>query len=163
MQHTLVMLVVNRPTVLNHIASLVSRRGYNITSIAAGSCEDPRMTRLTLVVDSDPEGIVQVQKQLEKLVDTVSVVNVTGIEPVVRELALIKVRADAVHRSAIVDIANIFRAKIEDVHRESMVLELSGTPEKINALILLLEDQGIIEITRTGLVAMARGEENSLD
>lgn len=163
MQHTLVMLVVNRPTVLNHIASLVSRRGYNITSIAAGSCEDPRMTRITLVVDSDPEGIVQVQKQLEKLVDTVSVANVTGSEPVVRELALIKVRADAAHRSAIVDIANIFRAKIEDVHRESMVLELSGTPEKINALILLLEDQGIIEITRTGLVAMARGEENSLD
>ncbi len=163
MQHTLVMLVVNRPTVLNHIASLVSRRGYNITSIAAGSCEDPRMTRITLVVDSDPEGIVQVQKQLEKLVDTVSVANVTGIEPVVRELALIKVRADAAHRSAIVDIATIFRAKIEDVHRESMVLELSGTPEKINALILLLEDQGIIEITRTGLVAMARGEENSLD
>lgn len=162
MQHTLALLVVNRPTVLNHIASLVSRRGYNITSIAAGSCEDPQKTRITLVVETDEETIDQIQKQLEKLVDVVSINNLTERNPIVRELALIKVKASAQHRSAIVDIANIFNAKIEDVHRESMVMELSGNPEKINALICLLEDQGIIEVTRTGLVALARGEDSSV-
>jgi acetolactate synthase-1/3 small subunit len=159
MKQTFGILVVNRPTVLNHIASLISRRGYNIMSIAAGTCEDPRLTRITLVVDCEEENVDQIRKQLSKLVDTVHVADLTKTPAIERELALIKVRAEAKDRSALVDIANIFKAKIVSAHTSTMVIETSGNPETIDALIVLMEEHGILEITRTGVIAMTREEE----
>ncbi|QRN85173.1 acetolactate synthase small subunit [Clostridia bacterium] len=159
MKQTFGILVVNRPTVLNHIAGLISRRGYNIISIAAGACEDPRLTRITLVVDCEEENVDQIRKQLVKLVDTVYVADLTKTKSIERELALIKVKAEAKDRSAIVDIANIFGAKIVSAHTATMVIETSGSPETIDALIVLMEERGILEITRTGVIVMAREEE----
>lgn len=159
MKQTLGLLVVNRPTVLNHIAGLISRRGYNILSIAAGACEDPRLTRITLVIDCDPETIGQVKQQLAKLVDTVHVADLGRPDTIVRELAMIKVEADAKNRSALVDLANIFKAKIVSASRKTMLLVVSGTPESIDALVVLMEEYRILEITRTGVIAMAREEE----
>ncbi len=158
MKQTFGILVVNRPTVLNHIAGLISRRGYNIVSIAAGASEDPRLTRITLVFDCEEESVSQIRKQLNKLVDTVNIADLTQTEAIERELALIKVKAEAHNRSALVDIANIFKAKIVSASKTSMVLETSGTPDRIDALIVLMEEHGILEITRTGLIAMAREE-----
>lgn len=159
MKQTFGILVVNRPTVLNHIASLISRRGYNIASIAAGACEDPRLTRITLVMDCEEENVEQIKKQLSKLVDTVHVADLTRAEPIEREMALIRVKSGAHNRSALVDIANIFKAKIVSAHKSTMVIETSGTPEAIDALIALVEEHGIDEITRTGVIAMAREED----
>ncbi|MBO8168673.1 MAG: acetolactate synthase small subunit [Thermoanaerobacteraceae bacterium] len=159
MKHTLALLVVNRPTVLSHISGLISRRAFNIDSIAAGPTEDPKVTRITLVVECEPDEIDQVIKQLAKLVDVIKITNLTSTKAISRELALIKVRAPAENRSDIVDIVNIFRAKIVDVNRETMVIELTGEVDKTDALLEVLQEHGIIEIVRTGRIALARGPE----
>lgn len=163
MLHTLALLVVNRPRVLTHISSLISRRGYNIESIAAGHTEDPKVTRITLVVDCEKEEISQVISQLSKLVDVIHVSNLTETRTITRELALIKVRALPERRTDIVDIVNIFRAKIVDVNRETMVIELTGETDKIDALCEVLQEHGIIEIARTGKISLARGPQAEKD
>ncbi len=163
MKHTLALLVVNRPTVLSHIAGLISRRAFNIDSIAAGPTEDPKVTRITLVVECEPDEIEQVIKQLAKLVDVIKITNLTATKSINRELALIKVLAAAERRTDIVDIVNIFRAKIVDINRETMVIELTGETDKIDALLEVLQEHGIIEIVRTGKIALGRGPEAARD
>lgn len=158
MKHTLAVLVENRPGVLTHISGLISRRAFNIESIAAGYTEEEDTTRITVVVQADNEmELEQVVNQLSKLIDVIKITNLTETDSIQRELALIKVKASADTRSDIVDIVDIFRAKIVDVNRETMVIELTGEETKIDALCEVLKDHGIIEIVRTGKVALSRG------
>jgi len=157
MKYTLAVLVENRPGVLTHISGLISRRAFNIESIAAGSTEEPDLTRITLVVAAENEDeLEQVVNQLSKLVDVIKIIDLTKVDSINRDLALIKVRALPENRSDIVDIVDIFRAKIVDVHPETMVIELTGEEEKIDALCEVLKDHGIIEIVRTGKIALSR-------
>jgi len=157
MKHTLAVLVENRPGVLTHISGLISRRAFNIESIAAGYTEEADTTRITIVVQADEIELEQVVNQLSKLVDVIKVCNLTAVDSIQRELALIKVKASAESRSHIVDIVDIFRARIVDVNRETLVIELTGEESKIDALCEVLKDYGIIEIVRTGKVALSRG------
>jgi len=157
MKHTLTLLVENRPGVLAHISSLFSRRSFNIESIAAGVTEEPDITRITIVVEEDPETLEQVIKQLSKLIDVIKIQDMTSVDSVSRELALIKVRAPEEKRRNILDVVEIFRARIVDVHRETLVIEMSGEEEKIDALLDVLRDYGIVEIARTGRITLARG------
>lgn len=158
MKYTLAVLVENRPGVLTHISGLISRRAFNIESIAAGHTEETDTTRITIGVEVDDEiELEQVVNQLSKLIDVIKIVNLTYVDSIQRELALIKVRASKVNRSDLVDIVEIFRAKIVDVNRETMVIELSGDEDKIDALCEVLMDFGIIEIVRTGKIAVSRG------
>lgn len=157
MKHTLAVLVLNKPGVLARISGLLSRRVFNIESIAAGYTEEPDITRITLVVKGDDQELDQVIKQLSKLIDVIKIQELHSSESIERELALIKVRVDPSRRSDIVNIAQVFRANIVDVNRETMVVELTGDEEKIDALCTVLEDYGIVEIVRTGKIAIARG------
>ncbi len=158
MGHTLAVLVENRPGVLTRISGLISRRAFNIESIAAGYTEDKDMTRITIVVrEDDEQQVQQLVDQLAKLVDVIRIVDHTHIDSLERELVLIKVKAIPEKRSDIVDIVDIFRANIVDVNRETMVIELSGGQSKIDALCEVLSDYGIIEIVRTGKVIISRG------
>jgi acetolactate synthase I/III small subunit len=158
MKHTLAVLVENRPGVLTHISGLISRRAFNIESIAAGYSEEAETTRITIDVEADDQiELEQVVNQLSKLVDVIKIINLTSLDSIHRELAMIKVKAKAETRSNIVDIVDIFRAKIVDVNRETMVIELTGEQTKIDALCEVLKDYGIIEIVRTGKIALSRG------
>ena len=159
MKYTLALLVVDRPTVLSHISGLISRRGYNIKSIAAGATESPNVTRITLVVDCEEGGLDQVMKQLSKLVDVIKVVNLTDNRSITREMALIKVKAISEKRTEIVNIVSIFRARIVDLNKETMVIELTGEIEKIDALCEVLQEHGIVEIVRTGEISLSREPE----
>jgi len=163
MKHTLAVLALNKPGVLARISGLLSRRVYNIESIAAGYTEEPDITRITIVVKGDDRELDQIVKQLSKLVDVVKIQELYSIDSIERELALIKVKADAARRSDIVDIVEIFRANIVDVNKETVVIELTGDEEKINALCTVLEDHGIVEIVRTGKVAIGRGHSAARD
>lgn len=158
MKYTLAVLVENRPGVLTHISGLISRRAFNIESIAAGHTEEADTTRITIDVEVDDEiELEQVVNQLSKLIDVIKIVNLTHVAPIQRELVLIKVRANPVTRSDIVNIVEIFRAKIVDVNRETMVIELTGEQGKIDALCEVLRDYEVIEIARTGKIALSRG------
>jgi acetolactate synthase I/III small subunit len=158
MKYTLAVLVENRPGVLTHISGLISRRAFNIESIAAGPTEEADITRITIDVEVDDElELEQVVNQLSKLIDVIKIVNLTHVDSIQRELALIKVKASKVNRSDLVDIVQIFRAKIVDVNRETMAIELTGEEAKIDALCEVLMDFGIIEIVRTGKIALSRG------
>lgn len=156
MFHTLAVLVENRPGVLVHIAGLIARRAFNIHSISAGLTEEPDLTRITIVLEGDQWSLEQVVNQLSKLVDVVKIVDLTSLPSIERELAMIKVKASAETRSDIVDIVEIFRAKIVDVNRETMVIEMTGEERKIDALCEVLKDYGIVEIVRTGKIALGR-------
>ena len=158
MKYTLAVLVDNKPGVLTHIAGLISRRAFNIESIAAGHSEEPDITRINIVVDVDDEfQLDQVINQLSKLIDVIKIVNLTTVDSIQRELVLIKVNANRATRSDIVNIVEIFRAKIVDVNRETMVIELTGEENKIDALCEVLSEYEIIEIVRTGKIALSRG------
>lgn len=157
MKHTLSVLVLNKPGVLARISGLLSRRVFNIESIAAGYTEEPDITRITIVVQGDTHILDQVINQLSKLVDVLKIVEMRSEDSVDRELALIKIKADPSRRSDIVNMAAIFRANIIDVNRETMVVEMTGDEEKINALCTVLEEYGIVEMVRTGKVALSRG------
>ena len=159
-QHTIVALVADKPGVLTRIASMFRRRGFNIASLAVGQSEQPGFSRMTFVVEGDEDTVYQVTKQLDKLIDVVRVSNITDRETVARELALIKVRATPATRGEIIQIVDLFRAAIVDVGTESMVVEITGEEDKINALYNLLEPCGVIEMLRTGVVAMVRGQTN---
>lgn len=157
MVHTLVVLVENRPGVLTRISGLISRRAFNIESIVAGYSEEADMTRITIAVKGDDRDIEQVVNQLSKLVDVIRIVDLTNVDSLERELAMIKVKASPEKRSDIVDIVDIFRARIVDVNRETMVIELTGDQSKIDALCEVMKDHGIIEIVRTGKAVISRG------
>jgi len=155
--HTLIALVEDKPGVLNRMASLFRRRGFNIESIAVGHSEVPHLSRVTIVVDGATTMVEQVRKQLDKVIDVVRVSDITGDDTVARELALIKVKATSSTRSEIIEIVDIFRASIVDVAPDSLTIEVTGDEEKINSLFNLLRGFGIREIARTGRIAMTRG------
>ena len=161
MKHTLVALVADRPGVLNRVASLFRRRGFNIDSIAVGHSEQKGVSRMTIVVSGDMAMVEQVRKQLDKVIDVIKLSNITQESIVDRELALIKVKATPETRSEIMQIVDIFRANIVDVAPESLTVEVTGDEEKVNSLFNLLHDFGIKEMARTGRVAMTRGAASS--
>jgi acetolactate synthase I/III small subunit len=158
--HTIIALVEDRPGVLNRIASKWRQRGFNIESLAVGHSEKPGLSRMTFVVDADTNA-EQVVKQLDKLVDIVDIRDVSHEDIVAREMAMIKVRADRGNRSQIIDIAEVFQAEVLDVSPDSMIIEATGEETKIDSLVNLLRDFEIIELVRTGRVAMLRGSEVS--
>ena len=156
-QHTLVAIVEDKPGVLNRIASLFRRRGFNIDSIAVGHSEVAHLSRVTIVVNGSNAMVEQVRKQLDKLIDVVRVSDITANDITVRELALIKVKATSASRSEIIEIADIFRANIVDVASDSLTIEITGDEDKISSMMKLLKGFGIREIARTGRIAMVRG------
>jgi len=156
-KHALVALVADKSGVLNRIASLFRRRGFNIESIAVGHSEAPNISRVTIVVDGTTTQVEQVRKQLDKVVDVVKVSDVTGEGAIIRELALIKVRTTSANRSEIMQIVDIFRANIVDVSSDSVTVEVTGDENKVDSLYKLLCGFGIREIARTGSIAMTRG------
>lgn len=161
-KHTLVALVEDRPGVLNRMASLFRRRGFNIESIAVGRSEIPHLSRMTIVVDGATTMVEQVRKQLDKVIDVVKVSDISGDDVIARELALIKVKATSSTRSGIMQIVDIFRAKIVDVASDSVTVEVTGDEEKVDSLYGLLRGFGIREIVRTGRVAIVRGSSGPL-
>ena len=154
---TLSILVEDKPGVLARVASLFSRRGFNIQSLAVGATEQKNLSRMTIVVAVEDLPLEQVSKQLHKLVNVIKVVEHENENSVDRELALIKVRADAGTRGQVVEAVNLFRAKVIDVSTESLIIECTGTPEKLEALLQVLEPYGIREIVQSGVVSMTRG------
>ena len=161
-KHTVVALVQDKPGVLNRMASLFRRRGFNIESIAVGHSEVPHLSRMTIVIDGTTAMVEQVRKQLDKVVDVVKVADITADKITARELALIKVRATSATRSEIIEIADIFRASIVDVTADSLTIEITGDEDKIESMLKLLRGFGIREIARTGRIAMVRGGKGSL-
>lgn len=157
MKHTLVALMENKPGVLNRVSGLFRRRNYNIESLSVGHSETPGISRMTIVLNGDERVVEQVVKQLEKLVNVTCVANVSDEPTVIRELALIKVRAAAGTRSEIMELANVFRARVIDVASTSLTIEITGPEDKVNSLIGLVAPYGIEELARTGRVAMVRG------
>ncbi len=157
------LLVDNTSGVLSRISGLFSRRSYNIESITAGVTADPRFTRITIVASGDDEILEQIEKQVAKLVDVRNIKELKPDESVYRELALIKVRAEASTRPGIIAVADVFRAKIIDVAKESLIIELTGNQSKIEAFINLLEGYEILEIARTGIAGLGRGIESVIN
>jgi acetolactate synthase-1/3 small subunit len=157
MKHTLAILVENKPGVLTRVAGLFSRRGFNIESLAVGVTENPDTSRMTIVVNGDDHVLEQVEKQLNKLIDVIRVSDILIDESVNRELALIKVGVDSATRAEVMQIVDVFRAKIVDVGTKSLIIEVTGDESKINAIEQLLRQFGVKEMVRTGRVAMNRG------
>ena len=157
MRHTISVLVENEFGVLARVAGLFSGRGFNIESLSVAETLDPSVSRITLVTRGDDQVLEQIEKQLNKLINVIKVTDFTETEHVERELVLIKVAADDRTRGELMNIVDIFRAKIIDVSRESYVVEITGAEDKVNALIELLRPLGILEVVRTGKVAMYRG------
>ncbi|MBN2111184.1 MAG: acetolactate synthase small subunit [Methanosarcinaceae archaeon] len=160
MRHTLSVMVENKHGVLTRVAGMFSRRGYNIDSLTVGVTEDPTISRMTIVVRGDDEVLEQVTKQLNKLIDVIRVTDLKSEETVERELALFKVNSDVSNRSEIMQIADIFRARIIDVAPRSLIIEVTGDEAKINAIEQLLRPFGIREMVRTGKIALRRGTKN---
>jgi acetolactate synthase-1/3 small subunit len=156
--HTIIALVEDKPGVLTRVASLFRRRGFNITSLAVGHSEQKGLSRMTFVVEGDEYTVDQATKQLDKLIDVVKVSDISEVDLVARELALIKVQTTQETRGQIIELVQLFRAKTVDVGSQSLVIEATGEEEKINALLNLLEPFGIMELMRTGRVAMVRGK-----
>ena len=154
------LLVDNTSGVLSRISGLFSRRGYNIESITAGVTADPRYTRITIVTSGDDEILDQIEKQVAKLVDVRDIKELRPGESVYRELALIKVKVSAERRQGVISVVDIFRAKIVDVPKDSLIIELTGNQEKIEAFIDLLDGYEILELARTGIAGLGRGIEN---
>jgi len=157
MKHTIAVIVENRAGVLTRIAGLFSRRSFNIDSLSVGGTDNPDYSRMTIAVQGDDVVLEQVIKQLSKLINVIRVSELAPEESVERELAIVKVSADRDSRSEIMQIVNIFRAKIIDVSARSMIIEVTGDEEKIDAIIQLLRQFGVKELARTGKVSMVRG------
>lgn len=156
-KHILVALVNDRPGVLNRVASMLRRRGFNIDSIAVGHTEKEGISRMTIVVGGDPATVEQARKQLDKVIDVIKLYDITEDSLVDRELALVKVKATAATRNEIIQIVDIFRANIVDVAADSLIVEVTGDEDKLSSLLRLLSNFGIKEIARTGRLAMTRG------
>ena len=154
------LLADNTSGVLSRISGLFSRRGYNIESITAGQTADPRYSRITIVATGDNEILEQIEKQVAKLIDVRDIKELKPEESVYRELVLIKVRASMEQRQGIITIAESFRAKIIDISSDSLIIELTGAPQKMEAFIGLMEEYGILELARTGIAGLGRGTEH---
>ncbi len=157
MKHTIAVIVENKSGALTRVAGLFSRRSFNIDSLSVGATDNPEYARMTLTVNGDDDILEQVVKQLSKLRNVIRVSELSPSESVERELAVIKVGADRESRSEIMQIVNIFRAKIIDVSSRTMIIEVTGDEEKVEAIITLLRQFGIKELARTGKVSMVRG------
>ncbi|MET8340364.1 acetolactate synthase small subunit [Streptosporangium canum] len=162
-RHTLSVLVENKPGVLARVASLFSRRGFNIDSLAVGPTEHEDISRMTIVVNVEELPLEQVTKQLNKLVNVLKIVELDPAQAVQRELTLIKVRADAENRSSVLELVNLFRARCVDVASDAVTIEVTGTPDKLQAFIKLLEPFGIKELVQSGMVAIGRGARSITD
>lgn len=158
MRHVLAVLVENNSGVLTRVAGLFARRGYNIESLAVGPTENPEISRMTIVVEGDAEVIEQVTKQLNKLVDVIKISDITEEEFVDRQLVLIKVTAEPQVRAEIMQIVDIFRARIVDIGRNTLIIECTGDEGKVNAIEQSLKPFGIKELVRTGKIAIVRGQ-----
>jgi acetolactate synthase-1/3 small subunit len=162
-RHTLSVLVEDQPGVLARIASLFSRRGFNIESLAVGPTEHAGMSRMTIVVNVDQLPLEQVTKQLNKLVNVLKIVELDAETSIQRELLLVKVRADATVRSQVLEIVQLFRAKVVDVAADSLVIEATGNADKLDALLRVLEPFGVKELVQSGVVAVGRGSRSITD
>jgi len=159
MRHVISALVMNEPGVLARVAGMFSARGFNIDSLVVGRTENPELSRMTIVVNADDNTLEQVRKQLAKLVEVVKVRDFKGTAYVERDLLLMTVNATPEKRTEIIEMITLFRGKIVDVSKESLMVELSGTEEKLEACLELLKPYGIEELARTGVIAMARGSQ----
>jgi len=157
MRHVLSALVQNVPGVLAHVAGMFASRGYNIDSLAVGETEDPHLSRMTFVVVGDSQVLAQVRKQLEKIVTVVRVEDVSASEFVERDLMLLKVQADSGKRAEIIELCQIFRGRVVDVAPDQVIVEISGPEKKVEAFVDLMRPYGIVELVRTGRIAMVRG------
>ncbi|MBL7133444.1 MAG: acetolactate synthase small subunit [Phycisphaerae bacterium] len=158
MRHVISALVQNQPGVLAHVASMFAARGFNIDSLVVGRTEDSSLSRMTIVVVGDDHVLEQVRKQLAKVVPVVKVRDFTNVASVDRDLMLIRVHASAERRPQVVDLVNLFRGRVVDVARSSLIVELAGPEQKIEAFIDLVRPYGIQELARTGVIAMQRGQ-----
>lgn len=155
--HTLSVLTEDKPGVLARVSGLFSRRGFNIESLAVGATESPDISRMTIVVSVDDLPLEQVTKQLNKLVNVIKIVELEEGSSVQRELLLVKVRADATVRTQVLETVQLFRAKVVDVSHEALIIEATGTDDKLSALLRMLEPYGIREMVQSGMVAVGRG------
>ncbi|MGS2614800.1 acetolactate synthase small subunit [Micromonospora sp. LZ34] len=155
--HTLSVLVENKPGVLARVSGLFSRRGFNIDSLAVGETENPDVSRITIVVNAESSPLEQVTKQLNKLVNVLKIVELDPQVSVARELLLVKVRADRTARAQVLETVSLFRARVVDVAPDTLTIEATGTPDKLDALLRDLEPFGIKEMVQSGLVAIGRG------
>ncbi len=162
-QHTLSVLVEDKPGVLARVASLFSRRGFNIESLAVGPTELPEISRITIVVNVEGLALEQVTKQLNKLVNVIKIVELEPQSSVQREILLVKVRSDLETRSHILETAQLFRAKVVDVSPESVTIEATGKADKLQALLKVLEPFGVKELVKSGVVAVGRGPRSISD
>jgi acetolactate synthase I/III small subunit len=158
-KHVLSIMVENRPGVLARIAGLFSRRGFNIDTLAVGPTDDPRVSRVTLTLDGAVHPIDQVTKQLHKLVNVLKIRDMEPEETIAREMALFKISAAVENRAEIMQFAEIFRAKIIDVSRRTMTVEITGSAEKVEAFERMIRPHGLVEMVRTGEIAIARGSD----
>ena len=157
MRHVLSALVQNQPGVLAHVSGMLASRGFNIDSLAVGETEDPQLSRMTFVVHGDDNVLDQVRKQLDKIVSIVRVDDISSENYVERDLMLIKVQAPSAKRMEIVLLVEMFRARVVDISPDNMMIELSGSEAKIEAFIELMRPFGILELARTGRIALVRG------
>lgn len=160
MKHTLVALMEDKPGVLNRVVSLFRRRNFNIESLAVGNTEASSISRMTIVVDSDKTHVEQVTKQLYRLIEILKVSDVTEDPHVARELVMLKVHAPAARRGEVSALANVFEARVVDVAADTMMIELTSSPDKIDTFVDLARPFGIKEMVRTGRIAMVRGTPN---
>ena len=158
--HTLSVLVENKPGVLARVAGLFSRRGFNIESLAVGPTEVEEVSRMTIVVDAADTALEQVTKQLNKLIHVLKIVELDRDIAVERELQMVKVSADGTTRSEIIEIADVFRSKVVDVDTDAITIEATGSPEKLAAMVRLLAPYGIRELVRSGMIAVGRGSKS---
>ena len=156
-RHTLSVLVENKPGVLARIAGLFSRRGFNIDSLAVGPTEHPEVSRMTIVVNVEENPLEQVTKQLNKLVEVIKIVELDGSSSVNRELLLVKVRADAETRGQVLDVVQLFRAKVVDIAPDAVTIEITGNTEKLSDFLRVIEPFGVRELVQSGMVAIGRG------
>jgi acetolactate synthase-1/3 small subunit len=161
--HTLSVLVENKPGVLARVASLFSRRGYNIDSLAVGPTEHQEISRMTIAVNLEDQPLEQVTKQLNKLVEVLKIVELEGPGAIERELALVKVKADATTRSQVLETVQLFRAKVVDVSVDAVTIEVTGNRDKLEAMLRVLEPFGIRELVQSGMVAINRGSRSITD
>lgn len=155
--HTLSVLVENKPGVLARIAGLFSRRGFNIESLAVGPTEHSEVSRMTIVVNVDESPLEQVTKQLNKLIEVIKIVELDGSASITRELMLVKVKADAQSRGAVLDAVQLFRAKVVDVAPDAITIQVTGNADKLGDVLRVLEPFGIRELVQSGMVAIGRG------
>ena len=160
MLHTFAVYVDNKPGVLNRVASLFRRRAFNIESLTVGHTEQPGVSRMTVVVDTDEYGARRLEANLYKLVPVKRVDNITAVPTIARDLALVKVAASSAERAHVMQLVEVYRARVVDVSPESLVIETTGTEDKIDSLIDVLRPYGLIEMVRTGRVSLTRGHAN---